>query len=116
MSVIRRPLNTGAAGVSGNGIVSSNYDPSTGTITFVFDNGGTTQTSDLRAGTHVSFTEPSLTYTNSLLTGITYAGGQTKTLSYVSGVLSTIETVVTGTTVTKTLNYTNGVLTSITET
>ena len=106
----------GASGPEGNGIASSSYGPSTGRITFVFTDATTLQTSDLRAETHISFTEPSLTYTNSLLTGITYAGGQTKTLSYVSGVLSTIETVVTGTTVTKTLNYTNGVLTSITET
>ena len=58
---------------------------------------------------------PSFTYTDGLLTGITYGGGQTKAFVYAAGVLSTITLNSSGVVTTKTLNYTNGVLTSITE-
>jgi len=62
------------------------------------------------------FTSPVFSYTAGLLTGITYAGGQTKTLTYTAGLLSTVVLVNDGVTSTKTLNYTAGVLTSITQT
>ena len=58
---------------------------------------------------------PAFTYTNGLLTGITYGGGQTKALSHTNGVLTSIVLTADSVVTTKTLNYTNGVLTSITE-
>ena len=59
---------------------------------------------------------PEFTYTLGVLTRIDYDGGEFKTLTYVDGVLSTIELNINGAVTTKTLNYTTGVLTSITET
>jgi len=58
---------------------------------------------------------PAFTYTDGLLTSITYGGGQTKALSYTNSVLTSIVLTANSVVTTKTLNYTNGVLTSITE-
>ena len=58
---------------------------------------------------------PSFSYSNGLLTAITYGNGATKTFVYSSGALSSVSLVDGAVTTTKTLNYTDGVLTSITE-
>ena len=58
---------------------------------------------------------PSFSYSNGLLTAITYGNGATKTFVYSSGALSSVFLVDGAVTTTKTLNYTGGVLTSITE-
>ena len=58
---------------------------------------------------------PVFTYTNGVLTLITYGNGTTKALTYTLGALTQIvQTTSAGVVTTKTLNYTNGVLTSIT--
>ena len=60
---------------------------------------------------------PAFTYTNGVLTIVTYSNGTTKNLTYTAGVLTQVVTALsTGTSTTKTLNYTLGVLTDITET
>ena len=58
---------------------------------------------------------PSFSYSNGLLTVVTYGNGATKTLTYTSGVLTSIAFYNGAVTTTKTLNYTSNVLTSITE-
>ena len=60
-----------------------------------------------------------LTYTSGVLTSVVDADGattvKTTTLTYTSGVLTSVAEVAGGTTVTTTLNYTSGVLTSVTK-
>lgn len=71
---------------------------------------------DPGGGTTSNLSQPTLTYTGSLLTGIVYAGGQTKILSYTDGGRLEELTLADGnTTTTKNFNYTAGKLTSITE-
>jgi hypothetical protein len=59
---------------------------------------------------------PVMTYTTGLLTGITYADGTTKILTYTSGQLEQIDQLRGGITTRKTFAYAGGVLSSITET
>lgn len=59
---------------------------------------------------------PSFTYTGDLLTLITYADGSTKTITYISGVITQIDFLRAGVTIRKVFNYSLGVLTSITQT
>lgn len=59
---------------------------------------------------------PVMTYTTGLLTGITYADGTTKVLTYTSGQLVQIDQLRAGVTTRKTFAYAGGVLSSITET
>jgi hypothetical protein len=59
---------------------------------------------------------PVMTYTTGLLTGITYADGTTKVLTYTSGQLVQIDQLRGGITTRKTFAYAGGVLSSITET
>jgi hypothetical protein len=58
---------------------------------------------------------PVFTYTAGVLTGIEYADGSTKTLSYNSGQLTQIDFLRDGVTTRKTFNYAAGTLASITE-
>lgn len=59
---------------------------------------------------------PVMTYTTGLLTGITYADGTTKVLSYTGGQLMQIDQLRGGVTTRKTFAYAGGVLSSVTET
>tara|TARA_R110002110_G_scaffold403273_1_gene621006 strand:- start:19 stop:447 length:429 start_codon:yes stop_codon:yes gene_type:complete len=59
---------------------------------------------------------PSFSYSNGLLTVVTYGNGATKTLAYLGGALSSVTLVDGSVSSTKTFSYTDGVLTSITET
>jgi len=68
------------------------------------------------SGDGVELTEPVLTYSDGLLIGIIYSGGETKDLSYTDGQLTSMVFNDGQTTVTKQFNYTDGLLTSITET
>ena len=60
--------------------------------------------------------EPTLTYTDGVLTRIDYANGDSKVFTYTGGVLTQIDFTVGSTSYRKTFNYTSGVLTSIDET
>jgi hypothetical protein len=68
------------------------------------------------SGDGVELTEPVLTYSNGLLIGIVYSGGETKDLIYTDGVLTSMIFDDGQSIVTKQFNYTDGLLTSITET
>jgi len=61
-------------------------------------------------------TSPTFTYSNGLLSTVTYAGGHTKTLNYNSdNTLNTVVSVINNVSSTKTLTYNNdGTLASIT--
>lgn len=58
---------------------------------------------------------PVFTYTDGALTGIEYEDGSTKTLTYAGGILTTLVFIRDGVTSTKTFNYTSGILQSINE-
>ena len=68
------------------------------------------------SGDGVELTEPVLTYSDGMLIGIVYSGGETKDLFYTDGVLTSMIFDDGQSIVTKQFNYTDGLLTSITET
>jgi hypothetical protein len=58
---------------------------------------------------------PTFSYTNGILTSISYATGETKSFTYTNGLLTRLDFNKSGVITRKTFNYTAGVLTSITQ-
>lgn len=99
------------------GIVTSGADATTNDISdtstkrYVTD----TQITTWNGKMDIPSKSPTMTYTNGVLTSITYSDGSTKSFTYTNNILTRVDYTKNSVTIRKTLNYTNSVLTSIIE-